>query len=115
MTWIEQRLSELAAEGFFDDLPGTGEPIADLDTQDSPAWWAERWVQRDAARRAAETVRGQLASDIAEALALPRAEARERLVQIQAAIAALNTHLRSTEQLTDFDVDTILIRRRWPP
>ena len=54
MTWIEQRLNELAAEGFFDDLPGNGEPIADLDTQYEPTWWAQRWIQRDAARQAAE-------------------------------------------------------------
>ena len=31
MSWIEERLNELAAEGYFDDLPGSGRPIADLE------------------------------------------------------------------------------------
>ena len=33
MSWIEQRLADLAADGYFDDLPGTGQPIADLGVQ----------------------------------------------------------------------------------
>ena len=114
MTWIEQRLNELADEGYFDDLPGTGRPIADLDEQYTPAWWVARWVQRDAARRDSESVRNQLADDIAEALALPAPKARERLMQIKRAVDALNAHLDSTLRLPDFDVDTVLIRKRWP-
>ena len=115
MSWIEQRLDELADEGYFDDLPGSGRPIADLDTQYGSAWWAERWVKRDAARRTSESVRARLAGDVAEALTLEPREARERLLQIKGAIGALNTHLDSASQLPDFDVDTVLIRGEWPP
>lgn len=115
MSWIEQRLNELAEEGYFDDLPGSGQPIADLDAHYSPAWWAARWVHRDAARRNSESVRTRLATDIGEALRLPAPEARQRLAQIKGAIVALNTHLDSTVQLPDFDVDSVLIRGEWPP
>jgi len=115
MDWIEQRLSELAAEGLFDDLPGSGQPIADLDRQYSPVWWAARWVERDAARRGAESVRKRMAEDVAEALALSPSDARERLVLIKRAVDALNAHLDSSVQLPDFDVDTVLIRRQWSP
>jgi hypothetical protein len=44
MSWIEQRLADLAADGFFDDLPGSGQPIADLNVEYSPTWWAARWL-----------------------------------------------------------------------
>ena len=115
MSWIEQRLNELADEGFFDDLPGSGQPIADLDAQYSPAWWAARWIQRDAARRSSESLGSRLADDVAEALALAPPQARERLEQIKGAVVAINAHLDSTLQLSDFDVDAVLIRRHWPP
>jgi hypothetical protein len=105
----------LADEGFFDDLPGSGQPIADLDAQYAPAWWAARWIQRDAARRGSESVGRRLADDVAEALALAPPQARERLVQIKGAVVSLNAHLDSALQLPDFDVDTVLIRRQWPP
>ncbi len=115
MTWIERRLEELAAEGFFEGLPGSGRPIADLEVEYSPAWWATRWVQRDAARRDSETVRRNLAQDVAAALGLARPAARERLQSIKDAVVALNAHLDSAQQLPEFDVDTVLIRGRWPP
>ena len=115
MSWIEQRLNELAEEGLFDDLPGGGQPIADLDTQYSPAWWADRWMKRDAARRGSAPLRLRLEGDVAAALALPRPAARERLQQIKSAVGALNFHLDSPLQLPDFDVDTVLIRREWRP
>ena len=115
MSWIEERLNELAAAGYFDDLPGSGRPIADLDAQYGAAWWAERWVKRDAARRNSESVRARLAADVTEALALAPREARERLLQIKGAIGALNAHLDSALQLPDFDIDTVLIRGEWHP
>lgn len=115
MAWIEQRLQELAEEGYFDDLPGSGRPIAGLDEQYTPAWWAARWVQRDAARRDSESVRTRLAADICEALELPAPEARERLLQIKDGVVTLNALLDSALQLPGFDVETVLIRKRWPP
>jgi hypothetical protein len=115
MSWIEQRIDDLAREGAFDDLPGSGRPIEDLDREYSPGWWAERWVKRDAARRGSEPVRNRLADDITAALLLARPAARERLLQIKGAIAVLNAHLDSTQQLPDFDVDVLLIHKQWPP
>lgn len=114
MTWIEHRLAELADEGRFDDLPGSGLPISDLVEQYSPGWWAARWVQRDAARRDSESVRRRLATDVADALSLPRPEARQRLIHIKRAVVGLNAHLDSAQLLPDFDVDTVLIRGQWP-
>ena len=113
MTWIEQRLAELAEEGYFDDLPGSGRPIPDLDLIYSPTWWAARWVERDAARQQLAEMTPRLEADVAAALNLPRDQARDRLMAIRRAVAELNRLLDSHQQLPTFDVDTLLIRGRW--
>lgn len=113
MSWIEQRLADLAAEGFFDNLPGSGQPIADLDVQYSPMWWAARWVERDAARQDLAAIRGRLEGDVAAAGRLPHPEARERLERISEAVQRLNQLLDTDQQLPELDADEVLIRRTW--
>ena len=114
MFWMEQRLSELAEDGFFDDLPGSGKPIEDLDTAYSPTWWAARWVERDTAQQSSKAVRARLRRDVADALKLPRPKARTRLTEIAAGVRALNALLDTAEQLPAFDVDDVLIRGELP-
>lgn len=114
MNWIERRLGELADDGFFEDLPGTGKPIADLDTQYSPTWWAARWVKRDAARQDAIEMRSKVAADIDAAFELPLDASRERLREIAKAVDELNRLLDSHQQLPPVDVDAAIIRRSWP-
>jgi len=113
MSWIEQRLANLAAEGFFDHLPGSGKPIEDLDVQYSPTWWAARWVERDATQQDLPAMRARLEADVASAIRLPRDEARRRLSSISEAVAGLNGLLNSAQQLPELDVDEVLIRRTW--
>lgn len=115
MSWIERRLEELAEDGFFEDLPGSGRPIPDLGIEYSPAWWAARWIKRDSARRDSAAMSRRLADDVAAALALEPAEARRRLATIAAAITEINVHLDSAEQLPALDVEASLIRGRWRP
>lgn len=110
MTWIEKRLSQLADDGYFDDLPGSGKPIPDIDTEYSPGWWASRWVERDAARQSRKEMRKRIQSDVAAALELPRPEARIRLAEIAEGIDELNRLLDSEQQLPAIDVDLVLIR-----
>ena len=45
LPYVERKIREATARGEFDDLPGAGEPIADLD--DDPLWWVKRWVRRE--------------------------------------------------------------------
>jgi len=115
MSWIDRRLDELANEGHFDGLPGSGRPIGDLDEQYAPTWWAARWIKRDAARQDADAMRRRLDADVVGALELPRPKARERLREIRDAITELNKHLDSAQQLPSLDVDLVLIRREWGP
>ncbi len=113
MSWIEQQLANLAADGYFDDLPGSGRPIEDLDVQYSPTWWAARWLERDAARQDLVTMRNRLQADVAVAAGLPVDEARDRLASISEAVRGLNRLLDSDQQLPELDVDEVLIRRTW--
>ena len=113
MSWIESHLEELANDGYFDDLPGSGLPIPDIGVEYSATWWAARWLRRDAAARDSMELRGRLADDITDALVLPRLEAHRRLHQIQRAVAELNGDLDTAQQLPTFDVDSVLIRREW--
>lgn len=114
MTWIEHRLAELAADGYFDDLPGSGQPIPDIDTQYEPTWWVSRWLERDAARQSSRPLRARLQRDVAAALELPHDQAGRRLQEIAAGVDELNRLLDSDQQLPAVDVDLVLIRRTWP-
>lgn len=49
-TWesfVEQQIREAMEEGAFDNLQGTGRPIADLGREYDPDWWAKRLIERE--------------------------------------------------------------------
>ena len=46
-TWVERQLREAAARGAFDDLPGAGKPIPDLDKPHDELWWVKQKLRRE--------------------------------------------------------------------
>ncbi len=46
-TYVERRIREAIEAGEFDDLPGAGEPIPDLDGSYEPEWWVRKWMERE--------------------------------------------------------------------
>jgi Domain of unknown function (DUF1992) len=46
-TWVERQLREAAERGAFDDLPGAGKPIADLDKPHDELWWVKQKLRRE--------------------------------------------------------------------
>ena len=44
---VEQRIREAQARGEFDDLPGAGKPIPDLDHADDELTWVRKWMRRE--------------------------------------------------------------------
>ena len=41
-TWVERQIREATERGEFDNLPGAGKPIADLDEPHDELWWVRR-------------------------------------------------------------------------
>jgi hypothetical protein len=69
-TWIEAQIREARERGEFDDLPGYGKPLANLDGDHDEMWWIRNWLKRNevgftptaiALRKAAEDLLGSLA------------------------------------------------------
>jgi DnaJ homologue, subfamily C, member 28, conserved domain len=48
-SWIERQIREGIERGDFDDLPGRGEPLADLDQPHDEMWWVRDKLRREEA------------------------------------------------------------------
>jgi hypothetical protein len=46
-TWVERRIREATERGEFDNLPGAGKPIADLDKPHDELWWVRQKLRRE--------------------------------------------------------------------
>jgi hypothetical protein len=46
-TWVERQIREAAERGEFDNLPGAGKPIADLDKPHDELWWVKGKLRRE--------------------------------------------------------------------
>ncbi len=87
--WTERQIREAQARGAFDDLPGAGKPINDLDRP----WSAERCVA-DLARR--EGI------DLSVALPVPLRLRRER-EQLMASLGSLSTEQQVRDVVETFN------------
>lgn len=45
--WVDLEVQRAIERGDFDDLPGAGKPIPDLDDDHDPDWWLKRLVERE--------------------------------------------------------------------
>jgi hypothetical protein len=46
-TWIDRQIRVGMESGAFDDLPGTGRPVPDLDRPRDEMWWVRDKVRRE--------------------------------------------------------------------
>jgi hypothetical protein len=46
-TWIERQIREAQERGEFDNLPGAGKPIADLEHPHDELWWVRQMLKRE--------------------------------------------------------------------
>jgi len=46
-TWVDLQIRQAMERGDFDNLPGTGKPIAGLGAQHDPDWWLKQLVERE--------------------------------------------------------------------
>ncbi|HEV8581081.1 MAG TPA: DnaJ family domain-containing protein [Thermoanaerobaculia bacterium] len=48
----ENRLREVLERERFEDLPGFGKPIGDIDEPYDPDWWVKKWIRREGMSKA---------------------------------------------------------------
>jgi len=46
-TWIDAQIRVATEQGAFDNLPGTGKPLPNLDQSYDPLWWVKQLVKRE--------------------------------------------------------------------
>jgi Domain of unknown function (DUF1992) len=46
-TWIDRQIRIAAEQGQFENLPGKGEPLPDLDRPHDEMWWVKRKLRRE--------------------------------------------------------------------
>ena len=46
-SWVEAQIRVAMEQGAFDNLPGAGKPLPNLDQEHDPLWWVRQLVQRE--------------------------------------------------------------------
>jgi hypothetical protein len=116
-TWIDAQIRVAREQGAFDNLPGAGKPLANLDQPYDPLWWVKQLVRREQV------------SDLPPSLELLRKVERELAAleklpdeaAVRRQVAALNVDIAKVNatvvegpptRLGTLDVDRIVARWR---
>lgn len=115
-TWVERRIREAAERGAFDNLPGAGKPIPDLDEPHDELWWVRGKLRAEQLSYLPPTLAlRKAAEDALEAAARAGSEDQVRRIvaDINARIAEGNRKAASGPplDLVPFDVERVV--RRW--
>lgn len=46
-TWVDRQVREAQERGDFDNLPGAGKPLPDIDGPDDELWWVHKLMKRE--------------------------------------------------------------------
>jgi len=118
-SWFEEIIRQAEAEGAFQDLPGAGKPLPDLDKPYNPDWWVKQLVRRERVSvlpPALELLR-KVETELTAIRALSsETEVRRRLTALNAAIAKVNASAAEgpPTRLATLDVEALVAdwRRR---
>lgn len=97
-TWVDRSIAQAERQGAFDDLPGAGKPLRDVDTRQDPDWWVRSLIERERL-------------DLSEALPGVMQLRREKATYPEA-LLALADEAAVRERLEDFNERVLLDRRR---
>jgi hypothetical protein len=98
-SFIERKIQEAIDAGEFDDLPGSGKPIGDLDITYDPTWWVRKWVTRERVRDAADELRRTVRREVPRLRLRDDEHARARLDQLRKAIEEINCALPAADRV----------------
>lgn len=89
-TWIDRQIRQGMENGDFDNLPGHGRPLPDLDTVHDEMWWVRKKLRREQVSFLPPTlaIRKEL-DDTLEAVAAAATEA-----EVRALVAGINARIR---------------------
>jgi hypothetical protein len=115
-TWVERQIREAAERGEFDNLPGAGKPIADLDKPHDELWWVKDKLRRENLSYLPPTI--ALRKEAEDALAAAyearsEAEARRILADINRKITEGNRKAAEGPPLNLMPFDTERVVRTW--
>jgi hypothetical protein len=97
---VEQRIIEAMADGSWDDLPGMGRPLADIDEAYEPGWWARRWVERQRRSDAADGLRRLIRDEVPRLRASrDRSAAQARVDELNELVVEVNRGVPEGEQI----------------
>ena len=115
-SWIDRQIREAAERGEFEDLPGKGKPIADLDKPHDENWWIRQKLRSEdlsylppslALKKEAESAL------VAALSAKSEIEVREIVEQINAKIIKANRLGIDGPSVSVVPYDTERVLREW--
>ena len=115
-SWVERQIREATERGEFDNLPGAGKPIDDLDEPHDELWWVKRKLRRERLSYLPPTM--ALRKEAEEALAAAttagsEAQARRIVAEINKKIVEGNRKAASGPPLNLMPFDVERVVRAW--
>jgi hypothetical protein len=115
-SWIDHQIREAEERGEFDDLPGAGKPIPDLDKPFDEMWWVKDKLRREGLSYMSPTV--ALRKEAHDALVAASRASSE--AEVRKIISAINEKIREAHRraiagpplmLVPYDVERVV--REW--
>jgi hypothetical protein len=116
-SWIEAQIRVAMEEGAFDNLPGAGKPLPNLDQEYDPLWWVKQLAEREQISLlppSLELLR-KVERELAAIEKLPdEATVRRRVAALNVEIARVNATVVEgpPTRLGRLDVDQVVARWR---
>jgi len=116
-SWIDAQIRVAQEQGAFDNLPGAGKPLPDIDREFDPLWWVKQLTQREQLSLlppSLELLR-KVEKELATLAKLPdEATVRRRIAALNLEIARLNATVTEgpPTRLGPLDIDQVVARWR---
>jgi len=118
-SWVERQIRESMERGEFDDLPGAGKPLPDIDRPHDDMWWLRDKLRRENLSSSpllppTLAVRKELADALARiAKADSEWDVRQIVGQINERIARVNSRTTSGPPSRTMRLDVERIVQEW--
>ena len=118
-SWVERQIRESMERGEFDDLPGAGKPLPDVDRAHDDMWWLREKLRRENLSSPSLlpptlAVRKELADALARiARADSESDVRQIVAKINERIVRVNSRTTSGPPSTTMRLDVERVVQEW--